>query len=283
MAKSKGRSVNTNESHPNRRAQQDRSGRGKVKNVPHDPALGGGKVVKEKFQEERMRRLPPITAKSENQKLALQALNERQLVVLSGSAGSGKTLLAVHHASKLWLEGKVDNIIITRPNKSLGADGGAVPGGDSQKILMYCMSMLMKFRDYLGPGMLRNNLRMEFEDSLFNDTRGILILPTEKLQGFSLDSSTVVIADEMQNTTVAQMKSLVTRCEDGAQLILSGDPRQTAVGKQNGLSFLLNVLEKYPTDYADVIKFTQDDVVRGGLAGHMVRVFESMGDQWIDE
>lgn len=269
--------------HPNRNAQQDKSGKGKVKGLGNDPSLGGGKVIKEKFQEERIRRIVPLTAKTDNQRLALKAFTEKQMIVMPGSAGVGKTEIMCWWASKLWLEGEIDNIIITRPNKSLDGDGAAVPGGDSQKILMYCMSMLMKFRKYLGAGILRNNFNMEIADSLFSEARGIQIVPVEKIQGMSFDEGTLVLADEMQNATLGQIKSLATRCEDGAQLIISGDPRQTAIGKRNGLSFLIDVLDRYPTDYAEVIKFTQDDVVRGGLAGHMVRVFESMSEQWIDE
>lgn len=269
--------------HPNRNAQQDKKCRGKVKGVGNDPELGGGKVIKEKFQEERRRSIVPLSAKSEKQKIALQSFTKHQMTILSGSAGTGKSQLMCWWAAKLWLEGQVDNIIITRPNKSLDGDNAAVPGGDSQKILMYCMSMLMKFRDYLGPGILRNNLRMEFADSLFSDVRGILIAPTEKLQGMSFDSSTIILADEMQNATVGQIKSLTTRCEEGAQLIISGDPRQTAIGKRNGLSFLLKTLESHPTDQVGVVNFTKDEIVRGSMAGFFVRAYEEMGEQWIDD
>lgn len=267
--------------HPNRNAQQNRSGKGKVKNVPHDPSLGGGKVISQKFKEERVQRVIPLEAKNYNQKLALSSFVERQLVVLTGSAGVGKSELMCWWASKLWLEGAIDNIIITRPNEGLGRDSGAVPGSDSEKLLQYCLSMLTKFRKYLGPGILKANLRMNDMDALFNDKRGIQIVPLGKVQGRSFDSNTIVLGDEMQNSDIAQMKALTTRCEEGCQIIIAGDPRQSCKRGPNGLAFLEDTLLKYPTEYADIIQFTDLDVERGGLASHMVKAFDKISDRWV--
>lgn len=273
----------TNQKHPNRRSQQNRKGRGKVKNIPNDPRLGGGKVIKEKFQEERIKRITPLTARNDNQRKALKALKEKQMVILTGSAGVGKTLLAVWHACDLWLRGDIDNIIITRPAKGLGKDGGAVPGSDSLKLLNYCLSMLHKFRTYLGPQVLKNNLRLDDLDSLFSEKRGIQLVPLAKIQGLSFDDNTLVIADELQNADVAEVKALTTRCEEGCQLIICGDPRQSALHGKNGLTFLEECLDKYPLEeYAEIIKFTSDNIERGGLASHMVKIFDNISDKWVD-
>jgi phosphate starvation-inducible PhoH-like protein len=270
------------QAHNNRRSQQDKSGRGKVKGVANNPNLGGGKVISQKFKEERIRKVIPLTAKNYNQKLALQAFSDKQMVILSGSAGVGKSELAVWWASKLWLEGAIDNIIITRPAEGLGRDGGAVPGSDSMKLLNYCMSMLTKFRKYLGPDILKNNLRLDDLDCLFKEKRGIQIVPLGKIQGLSFDDNTLVICDELQNSDVAQAKALTTRCEEGCQLIIAGDPKQSCKRGENGLSFIEKCLERYPTDYAEVIYFTSDDIERGGLASHMVKVFDEISDKWVD-
>lgn len=264
---------------PNRSALSDRRthGGGKDLNNPNH-----GKVVKEKFQEERERMIPTLTAKTNNQKLSLRALTERQLIVLSGSAGCGKTEIMCWWASKLWLEGKIDNIVITRPNKTLGKDGGAVPGGDAAKLLSFCLSMLTKFRKYLGVGILKNNFKMEVLESLFSEVRGIVIMPLEKIQGMSFDDRTILICDEMQNADVAQMKAVVTRCEEGCQVIISGDPMQTAIGKRNGLVFIKKALEEHPTRDAEVINFTPDDCLRHGISAHLSKVFEEMGENWVE-
>lgn len=268
--------------HHNRNSQQDRRGRGKVKHANSNSSRGDGSnsLSRQKFREQRQKQVIPLTAKNANQRKALIAFVEKQLVVLTGSAGVGKSELACWWASKLWLEGQIDNIIITRPAEGLGRDGGAVPGSDSQKLLNYCMSMLHKFRKYLGPGILRNNLRLEDTECLFEEKRGIQIVPLAKIQGLSFDENTLVIADELQNAEVAQVKALTTRCEDGCQLIIAGDPKQSALRHHSGLDFLEECLDKYPSDYCGVIKFTSNDIERGGLASHMVKVFDKMSDRW---
>ena len=86
-------------------------------------------VQAQKYQEERKARIIPLQAQNENQKIALRNFNTKQLNVLSGSAGSGKTELCVWWACKEWLEGNVDNIVLTRPDKGLG-DTYPVPGGN---------------------------------------------------------------------------------------------------------------------------------------------------------
>lgn len=271
----------TKRRHNNRNAQQDKSGRGKVKHTRNDVSLGGGKANISSYQENRVRSIVPLQAKNFNQKRALRAFQDKQLIVLTGSAGVGKSELACWYASKLWLEGKVDNIIITRPPKGLGKDGGAVPGSDTLKLLNYCMSMLTKFRKYLGPGILKNNLRMDDLECLFQERRGIQIVPLAKIQGLSFDDNTIVIADELQNADVAEVKALATRCEEGCQIIIAGDPKQSALRGNNGLEFLEQCLEMYPSDLCEIIRFSSNDIERGGLASHMVKVFDKMGDKWL--
>lgn len=226
----------------------------------------------------RNKKIQPLQAMNERQKDALIAFNNHQLVVLSGSAGTGKTELICWYACKLWLEGRIDNIVITRPYQHLGADYGAIKGDDTQKLLPFCMSILAKLKKYLGVGILRNNFKMDAIEALFAEADGIQIVPIEKIQGLSFGERTLIIADELQNAQVAQIKALTTRAEEGCQILCAGDPRQTAVGPDNGLNFLEDVLGSYPTSYAKVIHFQKDDVVRGGLAGYLVSAFEEMGD-----
>ena len=265
--------------HANRNAQQDKSGKGKVKHLSNDKSQGGGKVVKEKFQEERKRNIIPLTAKNDNQKLALYAFTQKQLIGLYGSSGVGKSELMCWWACKQWLEGKVDNIVITRPYKHLGGDYGATKGNDSEKLLPFCMSMLMKIKKYLGVGILRNNFKLDGFDDLFAEANGIQIVPIEKIQGMSYSPRTIILADEIQNATISQVKSLATRCEEGCQLLLTGDPKQSALQGENGLSYLVRKLEENPHELAEVVTFNPEDSCRNGISGHLTKVFE-MDGQW---
>lgn len=243
------------------------------------------KSLEEVYQDNKPKRdkqIIPLQAKNDRQKQALRAFVDKQLVILTGSAGVGKTELAAWWACKQWLAGEVDNIIITRPYKHLGADYGSTKGNDSEKLLPFCMSILMKLKKYLGVGILKNNFKMDGFDTLFVEADGIQIVPIEKIQGMSFNSRTIIIADELQNATIAQVKSLTTRAEDGCQIICCGDPYQTALRHNNGLDFIEDIIYTYPTEYAEVVEFTKNDVVRGGLAGYLVAAFEEMGN-WEQE
>lgn len=237
-----------------------------------------GRVIDEKFQEERQARVIPLLPKNEAQKKALKAFTEKQLILLSGSAGVGKSELMCWWASKLWLEGTIDNIVICRPHTSLGNDYGAVTGNDTLKLLPFCMSMMLKFKKYLGVGILKNNFRMEVIDGLFQEASGIQIVPIEKIQGLSFNSKTIILADELQNATSAQIKALVTRAEEGCQLIGAGDAKQSALGGMNGLVKLEMALKLHPHEDAEIIRFTPADNCRSGVSGHLAKIFEDEGN-----
>lgn len=233
---------------------------------------------KDKFREERQRSVPKLIPQNVHQEIALQYFGDKQMIVLTGSAGSGKTMLACWYASKLWLEGKIDTIIITRPHKHLGDDYGAVKGSDSEKLLPFCMSMLMKFKNNLGVGIMRNNFKLDRVEELFNDAHGIMIVPVEKIQGLSYSERTIIIADEVQNTSIAQAKALTTRMEEGCQIIICGDPKQTAVSGTNGLAYIEKIVAENPHPLIGVVEFTPEDNCRKGVAAHLTRAFEKEGN-----
>lgn len=243
-------------------------------------ATGSRMEVKpEKFQEERHRSVKPLIAQNENQKKTLKAFTNKQLIIQTGSAGVGKTELACWWASKLYLEGQIDSIVITRPHKHLGDDYGAIRGGDAEKLLPFCLSMLKKLKKYLGVGILRSDFRMDGFDDLFAEVSGISIVPVEKIQGLSFDQKTLIIADELQNMTVAQVKALTTRMEEGCQLLCCGDPLQTAIKGENGLNYLEKVIEHNPHNDIEIISYTPEDNCRKGVTAHLTKAYEKEG-QW---
>ena len=234
-------------------------------------------IQAQKFQEERKAKIIPLTAQNDNQKIALRSFKDKQLIVLSGSAGSGKSELAVWWACKQWLEGNIDNIVITRPDKGHG-DTYPVPGGDAMKMLQFLFPVLMKMKKYLGLGILRNNLKLEDDEVLFAPVSGIQIVSMPKLGGMSFDGRTVIIAEEVQSGTVAQIKALTTRAEEGCQIIITGDTTQTPLHKErNGLEYLEHKLVQHPHPLAQVVKFTPDDCCRKGISAHLTRIFEQDG------
>lgn len=234
-------------------------------------------IQAQKFQEERKASIIPLYAKNNNQKRALQHFKQKQLCILSGSAGTGKSELCVWWACKQWLEGNIDNIVITRPDKGHG-DTYPVPGGDAMKMLQFLFPLLMKTKKYLGIGILQNNLKLEDDEVLFSPTSGIQVVSMAKLGGMSFSDNTIIIADELQSATVAQAKALATRAEEGCQILITGDTTQTPLKKEhNGLEYLERKLLQYPHELAGVVKFTPDDCCRKGISAHLTRVFEEDG------
>ena len=234
-----------------------------------------GRIIKEKFEESR--KIAPLVAKTENQKIALKALREKQLVILSKSAGTGKSELCVWWACHQWLTGACDNIVITRPDKGLG-ETYPVPGNDAAKILTFLYPLLLKMKKYLGTGILRNNLQLEDVDVLFKEAKGIQIVSMAKLGGMSFSDKTIVIADEVQSATIAQVKALATRAEEGCQILITGDSTQTPIkGQENGLDYLERKLKENPHKEAQVVQFTPEDCCRYGISKHLTRVFEEDG------
>ena len=278
MARAK-KNVNSEQRHPNRMSKGKRN-KETVACAKQEKKQESSRmdIKAEKFQDKSTRSITPLTAKNENQKIALGMFNEKQLIGLFGSSGVGKTEIAVWYACSRWLKGEIDNIIITRPYQHLGADYGATKGNDAEKLLPFCMSMLMKMKRYLGVGIMRSNFKIDAFDEIFAEADGIQIVPVEKIQGMSFNERTIIIGDEIQNTSVAQIKALTTRAEEGCQIILCGDDKQTALKGKNGLTYLCEKLEQYPHELAGVVRFSPEDCCRTGITAHLTAVFEKDGN-----
>lgn len=276
MARNK--NVNKEQRHPNRGSGKRNQQRVMSDKQEKKECSSRMENKSDKFQDKRTRSIIPLVAKNENQKLALSMLNDKQLVGLFGSSGSGKTEIAVWYACSKWLKGEIDNIVITRPYKHLGADYGATKGNDAEKLLPFCMSMLMKMKRYLGVGIMRSNFKIDAFEEIFSEADGIQIVPVEKIQGMSFSERTIIIGDEIQNTSIAQIKALTTRAEEGCQIILCGDDKQTALTGKNGLTYLSEKLEEYPHELAGIVRFTPKDNCREGITAHLTEVFEKDGN-----
>ncbi len=241
--------------------------------------LEKNEIQAEKFQEERKFQVKEIVPANINQMRAMKSFRDNQLTVLSGSAGTGKSMLAMHFAAQEWMAGRCNNIILTRPDATIGLSY-PVTGSDFQKQVQLMFPLLLNLKKFLGVGVLKNALIMEDTDVLFSTKNGVRVANITKIGGASFDRNTLVIADEMQASTVAQAKALVTRLEEGCRLIITGDKVQSPIKGRNGLAYLEETLLKHPHHLAEVIRFNPDDVCRSGLSGHFTRIFENESDVW---
>lgn len=229
-------------------------------------ATKAAKKVKQKFTEEKENSIKPITAKNDNQKKYLDSLQKNTITVGQGSAGTGKTYLAARVASQKYLRNQIDRIVVMRPLVGMGRSSGFWPGTITEKIEPYLLPILNTIKAEIGV----NRYSAEYGKS-------IVIQPMEAVRGMSFDEKTFIIVDEAQNCTPEEIRSLVTRLEEGASLAFCGDDKQKDLKGLSGIEYLSNMIIKNNLPSCGVVKFTPQDIVRSGLTRKFVELFEIEG------
>ena len=161
---------------------------------------------------------------SQEKYLELLKNPKKYIVFAIGPAGTGKTMLGVQMAIKLYKEGVIQKIIITRPAVSVDEDHGFLPGTLNQKMEPWTRPIMDVFEDYYHPKEIAEML----EDGV------IEISPLAYMRGRTFKNA-FVIADEMQNATPSQMKMLLTRLGDNSRMVVTGDLNQADRPRENGL------------------------------------------------
>lgn len=182
----------------------------------------------------------------------LKLLDESKNIVFAlGPAGTGKTLLACQTAVKLFQEGKVDKIVVTRPAVSADEDLGFLPGTLEEKMAPWTRPIFDVIREYFSA--------REIEGMI---TEGVIeISPLAYMRGRTFKNA-FILADEMQNTTPNQMKMLLTRIGEGSKMVVTGDLKQADRLTQNGLLEFVNLMEKRNLSRIDVARFNSTDIER---------------------
>ncbi|TVQ58258.1 MAG: PhoH family protein [Rhodobacteraceae bacterium] len=198
------------------------------------------------------------------QKAYAQALFSHELVFGVGPAGTGKTYLAVAAAVSMYLEGRVDKIILSRPAVEAGERLGFLPGDMKEKIDPYLRPLYDAIHDML-PG---KQLQREME------LGNIEVAPLAFMRGRTLSNAFVVL-DEAQNTTEMQMKMFLTRLGEGSRMAITGDPTQVDLprGVRSGLAEAIRVLDG--VEGVAFRRFASADVVRHPLVARIVEAYDA--------
>ena len=180
-----------------------------------------------------------------------------------GPAGTGKTLIAVLTAVKLFKEGSIDKIIVTRPAVSVDENLGFLPGTLEQKMAPWTRPVFDVLRDYFTANEITGMI----------DEGVIEIAPLAYMRGRTFKRA-FIVADEMQNSTVSQMKMLLTRLGEGSKMAVTGDLNQADRMKDNGLIDFIKNLQRHPSaSRLAYVSFSHKDIERHEAVKEVLEVY----------
>lgn len=215
----------------------------------------------------------PKTERQEAYAIAIHNEDIR-LLIASGPAGTGKTLFPTQYAAQL-LKASDMKVVITRPLISVDEELGYLPGGINQKMDPWTTPIFDVFREFFSQQVLDR----------FVAEKRIEVVPLAFMRGRTF-KNTLIIGDELQNTSVNQMLMLLTRVGDASKLIITGDVNQCD-HTENGLLDLIGRLEqKYRrsedpyfeeallADGMALVEMGEEDVQRNNLIKTILKLYE---------
>lgn len=214
----------------------------------------------------------PIKSRTANQQQLVDAYDENDMVFAVGPAGTGKTYLSIALAVRALKEKQIKRIILSRPAVEAGEKLGFLPGDMKEKIDPYLQPLYDALEDMLPAQKLHDMIEKNI----------IQIAPLAFMRGRTLNDA-VVILDEAQNTTTAQIKMFLTRMGWNTKIIVTGDltqidlPRNTRSGLEEALRILSDV------EGIAVVRFGSTDIVRHKLVTRIVNAFEKYKDGSINQ
>ena len=206
----------------------------------------------------------PIKSRSENQQQLVDAFEKDDMIFAVGPAGTGKTYLSIALAVRALKNKDIKKIILSRPAVEAGEKLGFLPGDMKDKIDPYLQPLYDALEDMIPTIKLQDMMEKHV----------IQIAPLAFMRGRTL-SDAVVILDEAQNTTPAQIRMFLTRMGWNTKMIITGDMTQIDLPRQqkSGLKEALHILEGI--EGISIINLNQKDIVRHKLVTRIVNAYDA--------
>lgn len=188
----------------------------------------------------------------------------KKIVVATGPAGTGKTLFATEYGVRNFLFGSCEKLIFTRPSVSVDEDLGYLPGTLEEKMAPWVRPIY---------DILYNFMSVKEVTALLEE-KEIEIAPLGYMRGRTFKNAWI-IADEMQNCTVSQMKMLLTRLGENSRIIITGDLEQhDRHGEINGLEDFLNKFKGKRSSSISSIEFQMGDIQRETVVKEVLEIYD---------
>jgi phosphate starvation-inducible PhoH-like protein len=204
-----------------------------------------------------------VRPRTDGQARYVEAMRNNDLVLCVGPAGSGKTYLAVGMAVTMLRQALVKRIVLVRPAVEAGERLGFLPGDIVAKINPYLRPLIDSLHDMMEPEQVKR----------YMDNDIIEIAPLAFMRGRTLNHS-VIILDEGQNTTVAQMKMFLTRMGHGSKIIVTGDVTQVDLPKPTRSGLIDAIHRLRDLEHIAIVHLSEKDIVRHALVQLIVRAYE---------
>ena len=214
----------------------------------------------------------PIKPRSENQQKLVDAFEKDDMIFAVGPAGTGKTYLSIALAVRAMKERQAKKIILSRPAVEAGEKLGFLPGDMKDKIDPYLQPLYDALEDMIPAVKLQDMMEKHV----------IQIAPLAFMRGRTL-SDAVVILDEAQNTTPAQIRMFLTRMGWNTKMIITGDMTQVDLPKEHlsGLREAIRILKG--VDGISFVELNKKDIVRHKLVTRIVNAYEAYDKQKSEE
>jgi len=208
-------------------------------------------------------KLKTIYPKTKNQEIFLKQMRTKDIVFAVGPAGTGKTYMAVAYAVSLFVEGKINRLILSRPAVEAGERLGFLPGDMKEKIDPYLRPLYDALYEMM-PG-------EEIDRKMVNNL--IEIAPLAFMRGRTLNKSFIIL-DEAQNTLSTQMKMFLTRLGQDSKMVITGDLSQKDLpdNSKSGMQDAMEKLEKVKD--IGFVHLNSSDVCRHSLVEIIINAYD---------